>query len=92
MYTCAMTKYLTITEARKQLLGLPEKLTDEPIIITKHGKPVMVTISYEQMESLLETLEILGDREFTTQLNQGIKQDREEKTVSWDEAKKKLGW
>ncbi|BAU63500.1 hypothetical protein STA3757_08650 [Stanieria sp. NIES-3757] len=87
-----MAKYLTITEARKQLLGLPDELTDEPIIITKHGKPVMVTISYEQMESLLETLEILGDKEFSSQLAAGIQQDRAGKTVSWEEAKNKLGW
>ncbi len=87
-----MAKYLTITEARKKLLGLPEELTDEPIIITKHGKPVMVTISYEQMESLLETLEILGDKEFSSQLKAGIQQDKEGKTVSWSDAKAKLGW
>lgn len=87
-----MAKYLTITEARKKLLGLPDQLTDEPIIITKHGKPVMVTISYEQMESLLETLEILADQEFSSQLKEGIQQDREGKTVSWSEAKAKLGW
>ena len=87
-----MAKYLTITEARKKLLDLPDELTDEPIIITKHGKPVMVTISYEQMESLLETLEILGDQEFSTQLKEGIEQDKEGKTVSWSEAKAKLGW
>ena len=92
MYILSMAKYLTITEARKKLLGLPDELTDEPIIITKHGKPVMVTISYEQMESLLETLEILADREFTTQLKQGIKQDKEGKTISWDKAKEQLGW
>jgi prevent-host-death family protein len=87
-----MAKYLTITEARKKLLGLPDELADEPIIITKRGKPVMVTISYEQMESLLETLEILGDREFSTQLKEGIQQDKEGKTISWSEAKAKLGW
>ena len=87
-----MAKYLTITEARKKLLGLPDQLTDEPIVITKHGKPVMVTISYEQMESLLETLEILADQEFSSQLKEGIQQDREGKTVSWSEAKAKLGW
>jgi prevent-host-death family protein len=87
-----MAKYLTITEARKKLLGLPDELTDEPIIITKHGKPVMVTISYAQMESLLETLEILADKEFSSQLKEGIQQDKEGKTVSWSEAKAKLGW
>ena len=87
-----MAKYLTITEARKQLLRLPDELTEEPVIITKHGKPVMVTISYEQMESLLETLEILEDKKFSTQLKAGIEQDREDTTVSWEEAKEQLGW
>jgi prevent-host-death family protein len=53
-----MSKYLTITEARRQLLDLPDKLKDEPVIITKHGKPVMAALSFEQYESLLETLSI----------------------------------
>ncbi len=87
-----MPKYLNITEARKNLLSLPNELVDEPIIITKHGKPVMVTISYEQMESLLETLEILEDKEFSSQLAASIKQDRANKNISWEEAKTKLGW
>jgi prevent-host-death family protein len=87
-----MSKYLTITEARKKLLTLPDELIDEPIIITKHGKPVMVTISYEQMESLLETLEILEDKEFSSQLFASIQQDKTKETVSWSEAKQQLGW
>ena len=64
----------------------------EPIIITKHGKPVMVTVSYEQMESLLETLEILEDKEFASQLATSIKQDRNRETISWSDAQAKLGW
>ncbi|MDM9385217.1 type II toxin-antitoxin system Phd/YefM family antitoxin [Chlorogloeopsis sp. ULAP01] len=59
-----MPKYLTITEARQHLLNLPDELKDEPVIITKHGKPVMAALSFEQYESLLETLSILGDRSF----------------------------
>ena len=87
-----MPKYLTITEARKNLLNLPDELADEPIIITKHGKPVMVTVSYEQMESLLETLEILEDKEFAAQLATSIEQDRNGETISWSDARAKLGW
>ena len=56
-----MPKYLTITEARKNLLNLAAELIDEAIIITKYGKPVIVMVSYEHMESLLETFEILED-------------------------------
>lgn len=87
-----MPKYLTITEARKNLLSLPDELINEPIIITKHGKPVMVTVSYEQMESLLETLEILEDKEFSSQLSTSIQQDQAGESVNWEDAKEKLGW
>ncbi len=87
-----MPKYLTITEARNNFLSLPDELIDEPIIITKHGKPVMVTVSYEQMESLLETLEILEHKEFNSQLSASIQQDKAGESVSWEDAQEKLGW
>ena len=57
-----MPKYLTIAEAQQQLPELPDKLAVEPAIITKSGKPIMVALSWQQFESLLETLEILCDR------------------------------
>ncbi len=87
-----MPNYLTITEARQKLLSLPDEVTDEPVIITKHGKPVMIALSYEQWESIVETLDILCDREFAAQLQEGIRQDRAGETISWEEAKAKLGW
>ena len=87
-----MPKYLTITEARKNLLSLPDELIDEPIIITKHGKPVMVMVSYEQMESLLETLEILENQELNSQLSASIRQNKAGESVSWEDAQEKLGW
>lgn len=86
-----MSKYLTITEARRQLLDLPSELNDEPVIITKHGKPVMAALSFEQYESLLETLSILSDRSFANQLQESITQAERRETISWEEAKAKLG-
>jgi prevent-host-death family protein len=86
-----MSKYLTITEARRQLLDLPDELNDEPVIITKHGKPVMAALSFEQYESLLETLSILSDRAFANQLQESITQAERGETISWEEAKAKLG-
>jgi len=86
-----MLKYLTITEAQEQLLDLPDDLQEEPIIITKHGKPVMAAISFEQYESLLETLAILFDQEFSQQLQESIAQADRGETISWNDAKLKLG-
>lgn len=86
-----MTKYLTINEAQQKFLELPNELTDEPVIITKNGQPVMAAISYDQLTSLLETLDILADSEFTEQLRESMAQAVEGETVSWEEAKIKLG-
>ena len=86
-----MPKYLTITEARQQMLGLPDQLADEPMIITKRGKPVMVALSYEHFASLLETLDILSDSKFANRLKESIAQADQGKTISWEEAKAQLG-
>lgn len=77
-----MPKFLTITETRKQLLRLPEQLTDEPVIITKHGKPAMVALGYEQFESLMETLDALSDPELMSTLRQSIAQADQGQTVA----------
>jgi antitoxin YefM len=51
-----MSKSISITESRNQLLQLPEQLDNEPVIVTNQGLPVMVAISYEQYISMLETM------------------------------------
>jgi prevent-host-death family protein len=86
-----MTKYLTITEARQNLLDLPDQVENEPVIITKHGKPVMVALSFDKYESILETLSILADRQFAERLEESIAQAEQGETISWEEAKAKLG-
>lgn len=87
-----MPKYLTIQEAQQQLADLPNELVTEPAIITQDGKPVMVAMSLEQFESLLETLDILADREFMAQLREGIRQADAGETISLEELKAKLGF
>ena len=41
----------------------------------------MITISYEQIESLLKTLEIIEDREFSDRLTKSIQQDTEGQSI-----------
>jgi antitoxin YefM len=86
-----MAKFLTITETRKQLLDLPDQLSDEPIIITKHGKPAMVALAYEQFESLMETLDILSDTDLMPKLRQSMAQAQSGETLSLDDAIARLG-
>jgi len=85
-----MPKYLTITEARQQLLNLPDELKDDGIIITKHGKPVMAALSFEKFESIMETLAILSDKEFSKHLQKSIQQAQKGETITWEQAKAKL--
>ncbi|MGB5595619.1 MAG: type II toxin-antitoxin system Phd/YefM family antitoxin [Crocosphaera sp.] len=87
-----MTKYLTIAEANQNLLKLSSELGDEPAIITEDGKPIMVAFSYEQIASLLETLEILEDEELSSILPEAITQDKAGQRISWSDAQKQLGW
>ena len=86
-----MAKYLTISEAQEKLPELPDELTDDLAIVTKNGQPVMAVISYEQLTSLLETLDILSDSEFANRLKESIAQAERGETISWEEAKRKLG-
>lgn len=87
-----MPKYLTITEAQQQLPELPDKLASEPAIITKDGKPVIIALSLQQFESLLETVEILADQEFMSQLREGIRQANVGETISLEKLKTELGF
>lgn len=82
-----MPKYLTIGEAQKQLPELSRQLTEQPAIITKNGKPVMITFGVEQFESLMETIEIITDEEFMSDLKQGIKEAQKGETISLDDLK-----
>jgi len=81
-----------IIKARDKLTSLPEELERKPgaIAVTRRGEPVLAILSWELYESIIETLEILGDEDLTTALRQGIKEAHEGKAISWERAKKGL--
>lgn len=89
-----MTRSIPIIEARNQLTSLPEQLEQEPdvgaIAITRRGKPVLALMSWNLYESIVETLEIMGDTELMAALRQSIKEVHEGKTVAWETVKAEL--
>ena len=87
-------KNVTLTEARNQLLKLAKRIQEHPetvVEVLKRGKPIMTLMSAELYESLIETLEILGDESTSSRLRQALKEIEEGKGIPWKTAKKKLG-
>ena len=83
---------LTITEARKKLMKLPEEAEKSEIIaITRRNKEIMALMSWELYEGLLETIEILGDPELMKNLKKGMEQVRSGKTHTIEQTRKRLG-
>ena len=85
-----MTRFLTISEARKQFLELPKTLSEQPVIITRHGKPVMAALSYEQFESLTETLDLLEDGNLMVDLRESMTQADRGERVSLADVRARL--
>lgn len=85
---------LTISEARKGLLSLPERLAKMPeraLTITRHGEPVMTVMSSDLFESIVETLDILGDAEATAALRDSIEDLKRGRLVDHEAVGRRLG-
>ncbi|MDR3672261.1 MAG: type II toxin-antitoxin system Phd/YefM family antitoxin [Holophaga sp.] len=82
---------MSITNARKEFLDLPDAIQDEPVFVTKRGRPVMTLLSMDQFEGMVETIEILSDQAFVKRLQKGIADAKNGRTVSLKEATARLG-
>lgn len=99
---------LSISEAQRELTQLPEQFEQglETATITRYGKPVMTIVPaetykkmretidalQEQLDGLLETIEILQDEETMSAFRRSMQDIEAGRTVSLDDAMKKLGW
>jgi antitoxin YefM len=87
-----MVKDIPITTARHELTSLPELLEKDPgaVTITRRGKPVLAILPWEMYETLLETLEVLGDQELMETLRRSLKELEHRQAISWEEAERLL--
>ena len=90
-----MTETLTISKARNRLLKLPKEFSRQrrakALTVTHHGKPVLAILPWEFYDSLVETLEVLGDAEFMASLRKGIQQLKEGKGIPLEKVKESWG-
>ncbi len=87
-----MSASMPIIKVRDKLTSLPETLACAPgaLEVTRRGKPVLAILSWELYESIVETLEILGDAEQLAALRQGIKDADTGRAIAWAQAKQEL--
>ena len=60
-------------------------------VVTRRGKPVVVMLSVEDYESLMETLDILADPQAMAGLRKGEEDIRKGRSRSWAKIKASLG-
>lgn len=86
------TPTLDISEARKQLNSIDERLKDERIIyITRHNKRAFAVINLDYLSAVMETIEILNDKEALRMLQESIEDIRAERLHDHDDVEKELG-
>ena len=87
------TEHIPIVKARAMLTQLPELLAEDnrAVALTRRGKPVLALMPWELFQSVIETLEIMGDTEMMDALRRGIRDAQEGNLVSLDEVKTRLG-
>lgn len=78
---------LSLKELRPNLPRVVESIDGkfDRFTITKRGKPIVVMMSIDDYESLVETLEIQEDKELMLEIQEGEKEIREGKTTPWEE-------
>ncbi|MHB8158938.1 MAG: type II toxin-antitoxin system Phd/YefM family antitoxin [Thermoleophilia bacterium] len=65
-------------------------LYDHAIAVTKREKPVLAIMPWDLYESIIETLEIMGDAELMDALRQGIKDVEEGRIFTMEEIEREL--
>ena len=83
---------LDISEARKQLNSIDERLKDVSVIyVTRHNKTAFAVVDCEYLKAMMETMEILSDPEAMQMLQQSIEDIRAGRLHDHDDVEKELG-
>ena len=87
-----MVNTITLKELRP---GLPQVIKNidaklDRYIVMKRGKPVAMMISPDDYEGLIETIEILSDKDAVKRIKEAKKEITEGKTISLEELRSKI--
>ncbi|HYP41832.1 MAG TPA: type II toxin-antitoxin system Phd/YefM family antitoxin [Chloroflexia bacterium] len=86
---------MSIAEAREKLTTLPAHFAQDPdspvVMVTRHNKPVLAIMPWDLYDTFIETLGVMADPSLMAQLHQSINEAMAGETISWAEAKSRLG-
>jgi antitoxin YefM len=70
----SMADQMPLADVKNRLSEVVERLEKEHgrVVITKHGRPAAVVLSVEDLESLEETLDIVGDRVLLSKIHKAM--------------------
>jgi antitoxin YefM len=88
-----VAKVVPFTEARTHLTELLDHVESvhEHVVITRNGRPAAIVMSQAEYDSLIETLEILGDEQLVADLAASDEDVVAGRVVPWEEVKRELG-
>lgn len=83
---------IDISEARRQLNSIDNRLSSEPIIyVTRHGKTAFAFVDAECIAAMLETLEIMSGRDSFNVFQESLRDIEEGRLHDHEDVKKELG-
>ena len=83
---------LDISEARKRFNTLDRELKNRPVIyITRHNREAFAIVDIDYLETVLETMEVLGDPEAMQMLNESLRAIERGELIDQEDVEKELG-
>lgn len=88
-----MVSTVSLKELRPELPKVISRIDGklDRYVVTRRGKPVVVMMSVEDYESLMETLDLLADPKAMASLRRGEADIRKGRTRPWKDIKTSLG-
>ncbi len=83
---------LSITEARKNIFDIVNDVQKPGnyYTFTENGRPAAVLMSFEEFDSIIETMEIISDPKAMAKIKKAEEEYEKGEYISWEEMKKEL--
>jgi len=87
-----MVNTISLKQLRPELPAIIKDIDTklDRYIVMKRGRPVAVMMSPDDYDGLLETIEILSDKETAKRIRKAKKEIKEGKTISLEDLKRKI--